>query len=176
MHGAAVREVFRGVRSRGEQWQMVKLIQGERVSRLGALIVGCAAVVFDAGRERILLTRRSDNGRWCLPGGRMEPGESTAEACARELREETGLEARIGRLIGVYSSPNWLLEYADGNRYHVVGLCFEAEPTGGELGLSDETTEYGYFTSDQMAEMDIMEHHREQIADAFAGETTAIVR
>lgn len=155
---------------------MAKLIQGERIGKLGALMVACVAVVFDADRERILLTRRSDNGRWCLPGGRMEPGESAAEACARELREETGIEASIGRLIGIYTSPDWLLEYADGNRYQVVGFCFEAHPSGGELTFSDETTEYGYFTPGEMAEMDMMEHHRERIADAFAGHTTTIVR
>ncbi len=155
---------------------MSKLIQGERVGRMGALMAACVAVVFDATRERILLTRRSDNGRWCLPGGRMEPGESATEACARELREETGLDASIGRLIGVYSSPDWLLEYADGNRFQVLGLCFEAEPTGGKLALSDEVTEYGYFTPGEVAALDIMEHHRERIADAFAAETTTFVR
>ncbi len=106
----------------------------------------------------------------------MEPGESATEACARELREETGLEASIGRLIGVYSSPDWLLEYADGNRFQVLGLCFEAEPTGGKLALSDEVTEYGYFTPDEVAVLDIMEHHRERIADAFAAEMTTFVR
>ena len=155
---------------------MAKLIQGERVGRMGTLMVGCVAVVFDAKRERILLTRRSDNGRWCLPGGRMEPGESATEACARELREETGLDASIGRLIGVYSSPDWLLEYADGNQFQVLGLCFEAQPTGGQLALSDEVTEYGYFTLDEIAALDMMEHHSERIAGAFAAETTTIVR
>lgn len=155
---------------------MAKLVQGERIGMLGALMVGCVAVVFDANRERILLTRRSDNGRWCLPGGRMEPGESAAEACAREVREETDLDVFIGRLIGLYSSPDWLLEYADGNRYQPVTLCFEATPTGGELALSDETTEYGYFTADQLAELDMMEHHLQRIADAFAAETATRVR
>ena len=44
----------------------------------------------------------------------MDAGESVAEACAREVGEETGLEVRIERLIGVYSNPHRLLEYADG--------------------------------------------------------------
>ncbi|HUY77493.1 MAG TPA: NUDIX domain-containing protein [Ktedonobacterales bacterium] len=155
----------------------MKIIQGERVGRLGSVLVGCAAVVFapdDPARERILLTRRADNGRWCFPGGRLEAGERVAEACLRELREETGLEGRILRLIGVYSNHDFLLEYADGNRYHLVSLCFAVAATGGVLQLSDETTEYGYFTRAQIATMDLLETHRERIADAFAGraETT----
>ena len=86
------------------------------------------------------------------------------------------LRTRIGKLIGVYSSPHRLLEYADGNRYHIVGLCFEAEPIGGTLGLSDETTEFGYFTLAEIEGLDVMDHHRERIADAFAEEASAFVR
>ena len=81
-----------------------------------------------------------------MPGGHMEPGESATEACAREVWEETGLKVRIGRLIGVYTNPHRIVEYADGNRYQIVALSFEAEPIGGELGISDETTECGYFS------------------------------
>lgn len=62
---------------------MAKVLQGERVGKLGAILLGCSAVILDPTRRKVLLTRRADNGRWCLPGGRMEPGESAAEACAR---------------------------------------------------------------------------------------------
>jgi 8-oxo-dGTP pyrophosphatase MutT (NUDIX family) len=155
---------------------MVRVLAGDRVGRLGKLSVGCTAVVFDPTRQKVLLTQRGDNGRWCLPGGHMEPGESATEACARELWEETGLRAQVGKLIGVYSSPHWLLEYADGARCQMVGLCFEAEPIGGALGLSDETTAYGYFTAAEIASMDVMDHHRERIADAFVGAVRPFVR
>jgi len=160
----------------GKTTMGLEIIQGERVARQGRVSVGCAAVIFDAPRERILLTRREDNGCWCLPSGRLEPGESVTEACARELLEETGLVGRVGRLIGVYSSPDRLMSYPDGNRYHVVGLCFEVEPIGGALALSDETTAYGYFSPDEIAAMDVLESHRERIADAFAGRPETMVR
>jgi 8-oxo-dGTP pyrophosphatase MutT (NUDIX family) len=138
--------------------------------------VGCSAVIWDSTRSKILLTRRTDNGRWCLPGGHAEPGESVAEACAREIWEETGLRVQVGRLIGVYSSPDFLLEYADGRRHQIVALNFEVKVIGGELGLSNETTEYGYFTPDEIERMDLMEHHRQRIADALAEQVAAFVR
>ncbi len=65
---------------------------------------GVAAVVFD-GAQRVLLGRRADNGLWGLPSGHVEAGETVAEAVRREVREETGLEVAIVRLIGVYSDP-----------------------------------------------------------------------
>ena len=164
-----------GVLRKG-QLDVVKLIHGERVGKLGNLRVGCSATIFDPTRKRVLLTRRSDNGRWCLPGGGMDPGESAVEACAREVLEETGLVVRVGRLVGVYTTPNLLMEYADGNRIQPVALNFEAEPIGGELTVSDETTEYGYFSPEEMQTIDLMEHHYERITDALAGVEAAIVR
>tara|TARA_B100000315_G_C14055256_1_gene353738 strand:- start:115 stop:414 length:300 start_codon:yes stop_codon:yes gene_type:complete len=99
----------------------------------------------------------------------MDPGESAAEACAREVLEETGLVVRVGRL-------DRIIEYADGNRRQGLTLSFEAEPIGGELGLSDETTEVGYFSPEQMKAMDVMEPIYERVADAFAGREAAFVR
>ena len=96
----------------------------------------------------------------------MDPGESAAECCAREVLEETGLVVSVGRLIGVYTSPHLMVEYADGNRIQPVAFSFEAEPIGGELTISDETTEYGYFSLEEMKTMDVMEHHHQRIIDA----------
>lgn len=154
---------------------MTEIIYGERIGKAGKLTVACSAVIFDEARQKILLTRRDDNGRWCLPGGHMEVGESVEEACTREVEEETGLQVQVRRLIGVYSSPHMLLTYADGNRYQMVALCFEAEVKGGKLGLSDETTEVGYFTIAEIEGMDVMEHHRPRIRDAVSEQKETIV-
>jgi 8-oxo-dGTP pyrophosphatase MutT (NUDIX family) len=148
---------------------------GHRVATGAELTAGTAAIVFD-GRQRILLTRRSDNGRWCLPGGMMEAGESAAESCIREVREETGLDVRIVRLIGIYTSPDIVLEYADGNRRQPVAMCFEATIIGGALTLSDETTEFGWFTPEESSHLDVVEHHRQRIVDAAERRVEAFVR
>jgi ADP-ribose pyrophosphatase YjhB (NUDIX family) len=155
---------------------VAKIIEGERIGKQAELIIGCSAIIFDQKGEKILLTRRADNSRWCLPGGQMEAGESLVETCIREIREETGLHIKVGRLIGVYSTPHRIIEYADGNRCQLVSHSFEAEITSGELALSDETTEFGYFSPIEIADLDLMEHHRERIADALLGSTETFVR
>ena len=155
---------------------MVKLIYGERIGKLGAIRLGCSAVIFNTTKNKNLLTCRADNGLWCLPGGCIDPGESVVEACAREVWEETGLRVRVGKLIGVYSNPHQLVEYVDGNRFQLVALIFEAEPISGELGISDETTDVGYFPLNEIKDMDLMEHHRVRIKDALIGQQAAFVR
>lgn len=155
---------------------MAKVLSGERIGRQGVLRVGASAAIFDPTRTKVLLTRRTDNGQWCFPGGAMDPGESIAEACVREVREETGLHVRIGRLIGIYSSPNWLIEYADGNRFQIVAMHFEVMPTDGTLGVSSETTDYGYFSLAESQHLDLIEHHRERLVDTFAATHEVVVR
>lgn len=153
---------------------MTKIIIGDRVGRQGKLRVGCSAVILDAD-QKILLTRRSDNGLWCLPSGAMEPGESAAEGCIREVWEETGLHVEIVRLVGVYSDPNRIIVYADGNKIQIVALSFEAKITGGELGLSNETTEFGYFTLAEAEKMEIIGNHLERIKHAISRSTVPFI-
>ena len=83
---------------------------------------------------------------------------------------------KVTRLVGVYTSPNIIVEYADGNRIQPVAFSFEAEVVGGELGLSDETTEYGYIPVGELDTVDLMEHHRERIDDAVRDQVAAFFR
>ena len=155
---------------------MAKIITGHRIGQNGIIRVGCSAVVFDPQGQKILLTRREDNNQWCLPGGGMEPGESASETCIREVEEETGLKVKIKRLIGVYTIPDELVVYRDGNKIQLVALCFEAEIVGGELRLSCETTEYGYFSYQEIQELDLLFNHRQRIKDAYSQETMTFIR
>jgi 8-oxo-dGTP diphosphatase len=78
--------------------------------------------------RRVLLVRRGRppfRGEWALPGGFVEVGETVERAVVRELREETGLTGRPGRLVGVYSDP------ARDPRHHTVSVVFEIVGRGG---------------------------------------------
>ena len=137
--------------------------------------IGAFAVIFDdAGR--VLLCHRRDIDMWNLPGGGMESGELPTEAVIREVTEETGLDVIVGRLIGVYGDPDWVVDYGDGKHHQIVALCLEAEREGGEPGPSGETLASGFFSIGEIAGMDVMEHHRERIADALAGAPGAFIR
>jgi ADP-ribose pyrophosphatase YjhB (NUDIX family) len=155
---------------------MTKLIFGDRIGKSAALLVGCSAQIADPSGKKVLLTRRSDNGRWCLPGGRLDPGESIAETCAREVLEETRLEVQVDHLVGVYSSPHMLLAYNEQDQFQLISFHFSVTVTGGELGLSDETTEVGYFTPAEITRLDLMEHHEQRIVDGLAGRKEAFFR
>jgi len=106
----------------------------------------------------------------------MDPGESAEETCIREALEETGLQVKVTKLVGIYTSPNIMVEYADGGRVQPVSFSFEAEVIGGELSLSDETTEYGYFSVNELDAVDLLEHHRLRINDATQNRVAAFYR
>ena len=142
-----------------------QILYGPRISKEGDVRVGCSAIIYNRDGH-ILLTRRADNGQWCLRSGGLEPGESVEETCIREVFEETGLKVRIKRLIGIYSNRDQLVIYNDGGKFQIVALHFEAEVIDGTLGLSDETTDFGYFSADQIEALDLIHSHRERILDS----------
>jgi len=154
---------------------MTQILYGDRLGKQGKIRLGCSAAIFDEQR-RILLTRRADNGQWCLPSGGMESGESAAEACEREVFEETGLSVRVKRFVGVYSHPDQLIVYADGAKFQIVALHFEAEIIGGEPGLSDETSDFGYFTMDEIEKLEMLGRHKERVIDTLTAQSEAFIR
>ncbi len=155
---------------------MTHLLYGERIGKQGKLRLGCSAVLFDENHAKVLLTRRTDNGMWCLPGGMIEAGESVAKGCEREVWEETGLRVRVTRLTGVYSDPHHVTVYPDGNQAHVVVLNFEVELLSGEPGLSNETTGVDWFPVREAVEMDLFHGHAEHLRDTLAGQDAAFIR
>jgi len=154
---------------------MTQILYGNRIGKQGKIRLGCSAAIFD-DQKRILLTKRQDNGQWCLPSGGMEPGESVAEACEREVFEETGLSVRVKRFVGVYSHPDQLTVYSETDKFQIVVLHFEAEIVGGELGLSDETSDYGYFTMEEVEKLEMLGRHKERITDTLAYQKEAFIR
>ena len=106
----------------------------------------------------------------------MEPGESAAECCAREVLEETGLVVIVGRLVGVYSSPHHITEYTNGNKKQGVDIIFETQIISGDVRVTEETTDVGYFSKEEMGFIDIVELMKERISDAFVFQEAAFIR
>ena len=139
--------------------------------------VSVSAVVRRRGEpDQILLMKRSDNEHWGLPGGYVEPGESVQSAAQREVREETGYEIEVGRLVGVYSDPRMqVIDYGGGRRVHAINLCFEAVAGAQrELETPDETLELGFFAVDALPEP-LVPIHAIRLSDA-AARSEALVR
>ena len=164
------------ISKKGFEKSMTRVLYGPRLGKEGKLRFGCSAVIFDETRTKALLTRRADNGLWCIPGGAMESGESAAEACEREVFEETGLKVHVKRLVGVYSDPDQLVIYPDRNKVHIVVLGFEVEIIGGELGLSNETTDVGFFSLIEMKDMSMYGMHKQRVEDALLNHAEALIR
>jgi 8-oxo-dGTP diphosphatase len=100
-------------------------------------VIPCVGAVIKDDHGRLLLIKRGHApgaGLWSLPGGRIEPGETDAEALAREIREETGLAVRPGLLIGTVRRPG-----QDGDVLDIRD--YAATVTGGTLRAGDDAAE-----------------------------------
>lgn len=117
------------------------------------------AVVVDD--DRLLMVRRGRPpglGLWSLPGGRVERGETLAEAVVRELAEETGLACACGPLVG------WVERISED--HHFVILDFEATPLDvGELRAGDDAAEAAWVPLADVAELDVVDGLVEFLAD-----------
>ena len=125
--------------------------------------MGAQAVAFN-DEGKILLIKREDVQCWHLPGGGIEPGETIAETAVREVKEETGLEVRMTRLVGIYCRPNW---YRGGDHCAV----FAAEYVGGKLQMqTTEVIDAGFYAPENLPSPLIWWAER-RIADAISGKT-----
>lgn len=111
------------------------------------LLRPAAGVVLRDDVGRVLLIRRATEDTWGIPGGGVEPGETWAAAAVRECREETGWDAHIDELLGIYSDPTTQTHsYPSGARRHFVGVVFLATAITRAGPLGDEATELRWVT------------------------------
>jgi ADP-ribose pyrophosphatase YjhB (NUDIX family) len=130
--------------------------------KANSLVPGASAIVAD-DQGRILLQRRSDNARWALPGGVMDIGESIGQAIVREVREETGLEVEPENIVGIYSDPGHVFAYDDGEVRQQFSVCFACRIVGGELQISEESSDVAFFSPEEIEGLDMHESIRLRI-------------
>lgn len=109
---------------------------------------GDAAVIDGAGC--ILLVQRADNGRWAMPGGALEVGESPAEGVKREVLEETGVRCQPLALVGLFDSRYCGVV----SPHHLYLITFLCRPVDGEApdqpSHADEVLDVGWFKEDRL--------------------------
>lgn len=113
--------------------------------------------------DRVLLTRRSDTGRWALISGILEPGEQPAVALRREIGEETGVDAEVQALVSVRAQRP--MRYPNGDHAQYLDLLFLCRHLGGVPRVGDdESLEVGWFSPTALPD-DVGHHTEQRLAD-----------
>jgi 8-oxo-dGTP pyrophosphatase MutT (NUDIX family) len=99
-------------------------------------------------RGEVLLVRRADDGRWAMPGGWVDPGETPDQAVVREVLEETGLQVSAPRLVHTEQ------------RRQSVHYTFRGRLDGGRLETSQESLEVAFLAPDQVGRWHTDHHER----------------
>lgn len=140
-----------------------------------SLVPGGSAVVVD-DQGRVLLQRRADSGNWALPGGTMDIGETLSQCVVREVKEETGLDIDITGLLGIYTDPQHVIAYADGEVRQEFNVTYLGRVVGGTIATSDESTEVRFVDPTEFDHMPIhdtvrlrLRHHAEHRDHPYLG-------
>ena len=149
---------------------MATILAGTRIGKDSKLSVGVSAIIFNPYHTAILLIKRTDNGRYCFPGGRLEPGESLTEGCVREAEEETGLIVNVTGVTGVGSNPDLVYTYPDGNKWQTIEIDLMCQKVGGVIRRSDESSDFAWISRDTIKDFDVMESELVRLKKYLDGE------
>lgn len=134
--------------------------------RANSIVPAASAIVTNKLGE-ILMHRRVDNDKWSLLGGAMQPGETISQTIIREIKEESGFDTEIEALIGIYSDPNHIIEYSDGEIRQQFSICFHCRIIAGHLKISSESKELKFFDHVGIEFIDMHPAQRLRINDYF---------
>ncbi|RKN24132.1 NUDIX domain-containing protein [Micromonospora musae] len=134
-------------------------------------IVVAVTVFVQDEQGRVLLIQRTDNGLWALPGGAQDFGEYIAETAVRETREETGVEVEVTGIVGIYTNPNHVVEYSDGEVRQQFSICFRGRYIGGMPTTSDESSAVCWVRRDELDHLSIHPSMRLRVDHGFERRT-----
>ncbi|MEW2317901.1 NUDIX domain-containing protein [Streptomyces bauhiniae] len=132
----------------------IDYFQDPNAPKANSVVPSVTAVVCDdAGR--LLLIHKTDNDLWALPGGGHDIGERIADTVVREVREETGIDVEVDNVSGLYTDPQHVLAYDDGEVRQQFSICFRAHVVGGSLRTSSESKEVRWIDPADLDGLDI---------------------
>jgi ADP-ribose pyrophosphatase YjhB (NUDIX family) len=131
-----------------------------------SIVVAVTSFIQDS-TGRLLMIRRTDNDLYAIPGGAQEVGETIAQTVVREIKEETGITVEVTGLIGVYSDPEHVIAFSDGEVRQEFSLCFRARPVGGEPRTSGESKEVLWVEPARLADLNVHPSIRLRIQHGF---------
>jgi len=139
-------------------------------ARLGPerlLLPSVSGIMYDSS-GKILLVRQREGEIWSTPGGVVEPDESPADAVVREVGEETGLDVRPLRVLGVFGGPAFVVRYPNGDESQYVMTVFECAVVGGETAPDhDETIELRWVGPDEFETLAVSNWTRDVLPRLF---------
>lgn len=118
-------------------------------------VVPSVTVVVRDGEGRLLLIHRTDNDLWALPGGGHDIGERIGDTAVREVEEETGVTVEVEGIVGLYTDPEHVLAYDDGEVRQQFSICFRAKPVSGSPRTSSESKEVRWVDPADLDDLDI---------------------
>ena len=142
-------------------------------------LIGSRKIILNAATTiiiqdgKILLQRRTDNGKWGLIGGLLEMNETYQEAALREAREETGLEVRLESFLGIFHNHDMV--WSNGDAAHVITAFFTASIISGEPRVDEESYELRFFAPEEMPQL-FAEDHRAALEAYFDGVRLPLMR
>jgi ADP-ribose pyrophosphatase YjhB (NUDIX family) len=132
------------------------------------IAVAVTAFILDED-DQVLMIRRTDSGLYSIPGAGQEVGETIGQTVVREGKEETGVDIEPVRVLGIYSDPEHVIGYTDGEVRQEFSICFTARVVGGELATSDESSEVLWIARDDLDALDIHPSIRLRIKHGYEG-------
>lgn len=105
-------------------------------------------------KGEILLVKTRREGHWVFPGGQVEVGENLIDGVIREVKEESGIDAKVSHLVGVFSNTA-TYEGHSGVKIVPTKVMFDfvCDPIGGELATSDETSDSRWVSKEKVLDM-----------------------
>ncbi|MEV0527868.1 NUDIX domain-containing protein [Streptomyces sp. NPDC050439] len=137
-----------------------------------SVVPSVTAVVRNA-QGNVLLIHKTDNGLWALPGGGHDVGESVEQTVVREVAEETGIAVLVEDIVGLYTDPQHVIAYDDGEVRQQFSICFHARPVGGSLRTSSESKEVRWVSPADLDTLDIHPSMRLRITHGLDDSRTA---